>query len=64
MSQEAPAGSGHRAHGWLGYTEAQILSVHLGTAQEQHAFRSEDEGGVERGAVCYLESSGEAAWDE
>jgi hypothetical protein len=35
-----------------GYTEApiaQILSVHLATAQEQHALRSEDEGRVERG---------------
>lgn len=47
-----------------GYTEApiaRILSMHLGTAQEQHDLRSEDEGVVERGAVCCSESSVEAA---
>lgn len=49
-----------------GYTDAlipQILSVHLGIAQEQHTVMIEDEGRVERGAVCYSESSVEATWD-
>lgn len=51
-----------------GYTEAPIAQIEGGSehsvcTQEQLALRSEDEGGVERGAVCYSESSVEAAWD-